>query len=83
MDLMVLALCLLAFAAYYFSPQSYAETDTASGDSVTGVVTGVEPGPSEEPAVTDVGDFTMKFKDKFTDGESSRRKTATRVRIST
>lgn len=68
-DLLVLSLCLLAFAVYYFSPQTYAETDTASGNSVTGVVTGVDPAPSDESYVTEVGDFSMIFDEKFTDGE--------------
>jgi exopolysaccharide biosynthesis protein len=68
-DLLALVLCLLTFAVYYFTPQTYAGTETASGNAQTGVVAVSAPEMAEEPSKVEIGDFSMTFEGKFTDGE--------------
>lgn len=68
-DLLALILCLLAFAAYYFTPQTYAGADTALESTQSGMVAATETEHRVETSELETGDFSMKFEGKFTDGE--------------
>lgn len=73
-DLLILALCLLSFAVYYFFPQTYAKTVSASGtaseNSEPIASTDTGGGLTEEPAEAEAGDFSLKFADKFITGQA-------------
>lgn len=73
-DLLVLTVCLLSFAVYYFFPQTYEKTvsssgeDSANSESIVSTDTGG--GLIQKPAGSEVGDFSLKFADKFITGQA-------------
>lgn len=73
-DVLILAVCLLGFALYYFFPQSYAKevpvSGTASENSEPIVSAQTGSGLGQETAETEVGDFSLKFADKFITGQA-------------
>lgn len=74
MDLLVLAACLLSFAVYYFFPQTYAKTVSSSGtvseNSEPIASTDTRSGLLQKTAESEVGDFSLKFADKFITGHA-------------